>query len=274
MKRKNLRQELRALSQQSKYDRVIERVFQSRYEKGALRIMFTRDDLLDAANQEEVHIRNIGDLVYTYRFRRELPESIRKTSFHGRSWSIRLAGNGIYEFVQRKTRLIKPDPNLEVIDIPDATPDIVERYSFNDEQALLAKIRYNRLLDVFLGICCYSLQNHLRTNIEEYGQIEIDELYVGVDKDGRRYAIPVQVKRGGDALSIEQTIQDYEFCKRKLSTLQPMLVSAQFLDHEEIAIFRVKVTSDEHGIEDLRKVAERHFRLVRDEESQKSGESQ
>jgi hypothetical protein len=31
--------------------------------------------------------------------------------------------------------------------------------------------RYNRLIDIFLGISAYSLQNHLRTGIPTYGQI-------------------------------------------------------------------------------------------------------
>src|SRR5271157_4057421 len=37
------------------------------------------------------------------------------------------------------------------------------QYKFTDEQALLAKVRYTRLIDTFLGITAYSLQNHLRT---------------------------------------------------------------------------------------------------------------
>ena len=52
----------------------------------------------------------------------------------------------------------------------------------NDEQALLAKIRYNRLIDIFTGITCYSLQNHLRTTVPNIGQVEIDEIYIGIDK--------------------------------------------------------------------------------------------
>ena len=46
------------------------------------------------------------------------------------------------------------------IKIPDATPGIVQKYALADEQALLAKLRYNRLLDIFTGVTCYSLQNH------------------------------------------------------------------------------------------------------------------
>lgn len=63
--------------------------------------------------------------------------------------------------------------------VPDATPGIVAKYAFNDEQALLAKVRYNRLVDIFTGVTCYSLQNHLRTTVSEIGQVETDEIYVG-----------------------------------------------------------------------------------------------
>jgi hypothetical protein len=46
-------------------------------------------------------------------------------------------------------------------------------------------MRYNRLLDIFTGVACYSLQNHLRTTVPDVGQVETDELYVGVDKNGQ-----------------------------------------------------------------------------------------
>ena len=52
---------------------------------------------------------------------------------------------------------------LATTKIPDGTPSIVRKYSISDEQALLAIVRYNRLIDIFLGVTCYSLQNHLRT---------------------------------------------------------------------------------------------------------------
>ena len=71
---------------------------------------------------------------------------------------------------------------------------IIVRYSLTDEQALLAKVRYNRLVDIFTGVTCYSLQNHLRTTVSEIGQIETDEIYVGVDRRGAQYVFPVQAK--------------------------------------------------------------------------------
>ena len=69
----------------------------------------------------------------------------------------------------------------------------------SDEQALLARVRYNRLVDIFLGIACYSLQNHLRTTASNMGQVETDELYVGVDRRGSHYVVPIQAKGGKDA---------------------------------------------------------------------------
>jgi len=46
--------------------------------------------------------------------------------------------------------------------IPDSTPELVGAYALDDEQALLAIVRYNRLIDIFLSLTTYSLQNHLR----------------------------------------------------------------------------------------------------------------
>ena len=63
-----------------------------------------------------------------------------------------------------------------------------------DEQPSSPIVRYNRLIDTFLGLTTYSLQNHLRTTVEGMGQIEIDELYIGLDKHGCHYVIPVQAK--------------------------------------------------------------------------------
>lgn len=73
-------------------------------------------------------------------------------------------------------------------------------------------MRYNRLIDVFLGITTYSLQNHLRTTVKQIGQLEIDEIYVGIDKLGRQYVIPVQAKGGRDQIAVVQAKQDILCC--------------------------------------------------------------
>jgi len=74
-----------------------------------------------------------------------------------------------------------PRLNQLVVKIRDATPAIIQAHALGNEQALLAKVRYNRLVDIFLGTTASSLQNHLRPTVKGIWQIEIDELYVGLD---------------------------------------------------------------------------------------------
>ena len=88
-------------------------------------------------------------------------------------------------------------------------------YALNDEQALLAKLRYNRLIDIFTGVACYSLQSHLRTFVEEVGQTETDEIYVGVDKRGAQFVFPVQAKGARDRINVVQIEQDIAMCAEK-----------------------------------------------------------
>lgn len=45
---------------------------------------------------------------------------------------------------------------------------------------------------------------HLRTIVKGVGQIEIDDLYIGLDKYGCHYVIPVQAKDGKDQIGAVQ----------------------------------------------------------------------
>ena len=144
--------------------------------------------------------------------------------------------------------------------IPDATPSIVERYALDDEQALLTKLRYNRLIDIFTGVTCYSLQNHLRTTVPGIGQVETDEIYVGVDKLGRQFVFPVQAKGGIDEIGVVQIDQDIRLCEHKYPKLICRAMAAQFIDSNKISIFEFTMQDGE-----VRKVAERHYELVSSE---------
>ena len=127
----------------------------------------------------------------------------------------------------------------------------------SDEQALLARVRYNRLVDIFLGVSAYSLQSHLRTSVRDVGQIEIDEIYVAVDSAGRQFVLPVQAKGGNDQLTVEQSEQDFLWCRQRLPDLICRPVLTQFAEAELIAMFEVTMADDE-----LRIVQEKHYRLV------------
>ncbi len=138
---------------------------------------------------------------------------------------------------------------------------MIARYALTDEQALLAKLRYNRLIDIFTGLTCYSLQNHLRAAVPGIGQVETDEVYVGVDKRGAHYAIPVQAKRGSDKIGVVQTEQDFALCLSKFPDLVCRPISAQFIGNALIALFELE---QEEGM--VRIASERHYRLVQSED--------
>lgn len=247
-----------ASSALSRYSRLVEHIFFSRFEKGAKSVPFERADLETAAEALGMKLpKNLGDVIYAVRFRTPLPQSILDTQSEGLVWRIKLAGRAKYRFALGKENRIVPNGALVRIGVPDATPEIIAGYALNDEQALLAVVRYNRLIDVFLGLTTYSLQNHLRTTVEDIGQVEVDELYVGLDTDGCHYVIPVQAKGGKDQISVVQTEQDIALCAEKFPGVRCFPISVQFMEGGVIAMFLLKLQDD-----DLRVAKERHYRLV------------
>lgn len=245
-------------SGQSRYQTLIEKVFFDRYEDGATEVLFRRADIEVAAAQLGMQLpKNLGDVVYSVRYRTALPESVRETQPDRYEWIIEGQGRASYAFKLVRENRIVPNENLVTIKVPDSTPEIVSAYSLSDEQALLAKVRYNRLIDVFLGVTAYSLQNHLRTTVTGVGQIEIDEIYVGLDRNGRQYVMPVQAKGGTDQLSVVQTKQDIQCCAEKFPNLTCRSISTQFITNGRIAVFELRLEDDE-----IRIVDEKHYRLV------------
>ena len=243
------------------YAAIVERLFTQGWRAGLDEVRFHRNDIETEAAALGVKLpKNLGDLVYSFRFRRPLPAAVLATAPAGQEWIIELSGNSIYSFRLARISRIRPQSALLVIELPDATPEIVLRYAPGDEQALLAKLRYNRLIDIFLGITTYSLQNHLRTSMRAaHGrtQIEIDELYVGLNVDGDHFIVPVQAKVGSDQIGIVQTQQDVGFCAERFPDLRCRPVAAQAMADEVIALFELVLQDNE-----LRVKQERHYRLV------------
>ena len=219
---------------------------------------FARDDISRAARELGTSLpKNLGDLIYSFRYRTTLPESVRETAGIGKTWIIRGVGPAKYAFVLVPEVSLAPNPNLAETKVPDGTPGVVAKYALSDEQALLALVRYNRLIDIFLGIACYSLQNHLRTAVPTIGQVEIDELYVGLNKKGVHYVIPVQAKAGNDRLSIIQIEQDMAVCNQKFPSLVSRPVGAQFMPDNVIALFEFEQARALVAVS-----SEKHYRLV------------
>lgn len=242
----------------NRYKRLIEKIFFDRYRKGRTELPWARGDMEVAAKALGIDLpKNLGDVVYAIRYRTPMPERILATQPKGMEWIIEGAGRALYAFKLVRANRVVPNPSLATIKVPDSTPEIIAAYALSDEQALLAKVRYNRLVDVFLGIAAYSLQNHLRTSVTGIGQIEIDEIYVGIDRFGRHYVLPVQAKGGNDQLSVVQTKQDIACCAAKFPHLICRAVSAQFMEDDLIAMFELML---ERG--HVKIVDEKHYRLV------------
>jgi len=242
----------------NRYSKIIEHLFFSHFAEGMREVVFEREEFEQVAAKLGIKLpKNLGDIVYSFRYRIALPESIREKAPKGDAWIIRPAGRGRYCFALIKERVITPNALMAETKVPDCTPGIVAKYLLNDEQALLAKVRYNRLIDIFSGVTCYSLQNHLRTYLSDIGQIETDEIYVGVDKRGAHYVFPLQAKGGSDKLSIVQIEQDIALCKAKYPSLICRAVGVQFIEKDLIALFEF-----EEGEKGVNVSAERHYRLV------------
>jgi hypothetical protein len=250
------------MGDKNRYIKLIERVFSVHYRAGDAEVCFDREDIVRAAKQLRVKLpKNLGDVLYTFRYRAALPESIRSRAPKGQEWIIRPAGRSLYKFVATKLVKIVPSPMMAETKVPDATPGVIAMYALDDEQALLAKVRYNRLVDIFTGVACYSLQSHRRTAVKGLGQVETDEIYVGVDRRGAHYVFPVQAKGGRDVLSVVQIEQDLAMCAAKFPSLICRPIAAQFMSNEMIALFAFEETDVGLAI-----TTERHYRLVPPEE--------
>jgi hypothetical protein len=242
----------------TRYQQIMERIFFWFYQDGDREVNFERADMERAAHELGIDLpKNLGDITYTFRYRGTLPESIRAKAPDGEDWIIRSSGRSRYRFVATSVVTIVPNGLLAETKVPDATPGMIARYALGDEQALLAKLRYNRLIDIFTGVTCYSLQSHLRTTVPNIGQVETDEIYIGVDRRGAHYAFPVQAKGGKDKLGMIQIEQDFALCENKFPTLICRPIAAQFIDKDLIALFEFE--ESEQGIAI---VSEKHYRLV------------
>jgi hypothetical protein len=247
-------------AQLNRYQAIIDKIFFDGYTDGATEVPFLRTDIEKAADDLGIKLpKNLGDVLYSVRYRTPLPARVLATQPEGLEWIIEGTGRAQYAFKLVTLTRIKPNETLAKISIPDATPEIIRAYALDDEQALLAIVRYNRLIDIFLGLTTYSLQNHLRTTVAGV-QIEIDELYIGLDKHGCHYVIPVQAKGGTDQIGVVQASQDVRYAAAKFPGMRCKPIAAQFMKDDQgdiVAMFELTI-QDGH----LRVAEERHYRLV------------
>lgn len=206
-------------------------------------------------------VRNLGDVTYTYRGgRRQLPEHISSTG----NWVIEARGRGVYAFrrLSRSPYIDIPE-DLDTISILDATPEVILRYGSTDEQGLLTKVRYNRLVDTFLGVTAYHLQSHVRAYIPNSGQVEIDDLYFGVDTNGRQYVIPIEAKTADEPLGVIQVVSLNDFGWEVYPEL--ILRSIAVKSWHDGTIFFIEFNNSRDSNE-IKVVTYKRYRLIRDKQ--------
>lgn len=85
------------MKDQNRYTKIIERIFFSHYKKGAREVPFEREDIVRVSQELGVTLpKNLGDIIYTFRYRADFPKSIRACAPKGESWIIRPAGRSRY----------------------------------------------------------------------------------------------------------------------------------------------------------------------------------
>lgn len=99
----------------AQYSSIIVRVFQNHWKKGVEEFEFHRDELVAAAVAVGVERPdNLGDVIYSFKFRREMPPVILAAAPKGTSWMLEGAGHGRYRFRLLKigSSVIKPRADI------------------------------------------------------------------------------------------------------------------------------------------------------------------
>lgn len=246
---------------EGKYKRLLLYLFEHGYREGETEFEFSIELVRQADRDLELRIANIPDAIYSLRFRMSNPpQKLAETAKNGFEWTIETTRSG-YKFIQKKINRILPSTSLPIVNIPNSTPGLISEHSFKDEQALLTVLRYNDLIGLFCGVSAKTVQNHLRTQFDNR-QIEIDELYLGIDKRGIRSIHPVQAKGGSDKLSVVQIEQDYDWCATLFPAYECRPIAAQFMENGVVCMFEFKLGIDDCGDRHISVAQEIHYKLV------------
>ena len=173
-------------------------------------------------SKRKLVVKNFPDALYTFRARADLPAEILKDGH----FAIVGRGKGQYAFVKI------PVPNrfhlpsqMQSVRVTDRIPAWVRPYMGNDEQGMLARMQANDLIAQYLVLnSVFRLQSHLRTSVQNYGQVEVDELYVGRSNTGDvGIAVEAKNESADDCLNVSQLIGTGEALKHSKQFPSPTM---------------------------------------------------
>lgn len=155
----------------------------------------------------------------------------------------------------RGAMYLKPYPMRFATRLYDDTPQVVLRNIIGPRQRMLAQIRYNRLVDRILGMPAYSLGFWSGKVGKEL--IEIDDVYIAVNRHGQQVVVPVQARVDNDRHAKIHVMQDIAWCQERLPQSICCPILAQFVNPSRIAFLSLCVCEDE-----VKVTEERHYELV------------
>jgi hypothetical protein len=242
---------------------VLDHLFEEKFRPGLRRIEFDRDDIARVAKAIGVKgAANVPDLPYNFNCRRKSRSPAMTAAESKRKrWYIVPKKKG-YAFVLDQMPIV-PTPDFRITKIPDSTPEIIAARALTDEQAVLARIRYNRLIDIFLGITSYSLQSHIKSRVDDV-QVEIDELYLGIRESGEQFVVAVEAKVE-DPIPPYQIRNCFDWCSKakksaaKLAGLSRKVIGVSWEKKSGVIAMCELSLGNKRRVERIR---ERHYQLV------------
>jgi len=91
------------------YTKILEAIFAKHFKNNATEIEFERTEFSQVADELGITLpKNLGDVLYSFRYRTLLPKFITSKAPKGYEWIIRPAGKGKYKLVTVRQSNIAP----------------------------------------------------------------------------------------------------------------------------------------------------------------------
>jgi hypothetical protein len=214
------------------YGPILLHIFRARWCKGASSVLFSLDDIRNAADSLKLEVRNPADLIYRMRSRTILPKEILEKGF----FILRAIGRGQYQFEKGSSTIFEP-LDSGITEALDLTPLPVrrllpEKLADMDEQAVLTVASYCKLFDHFTGLQIYRLRSHVRKSVPGVGQAELDAIDVGVALSDEEIPVvfPIEAKAAADALNRVQVYNMVQYCRHYFHGLviRPLAIKVDY----------------------------------------------
>lgn len=93
----------------NRYTQILEAIFARHFKKGVHEIDFERTEIKQVADELGIVLpKNLGDVLYSFRYRTDLPKTIISKAPKGFEWVIKPAGKGKYKFMVTRQSIIIP----------------------------------------------------------------------------------------------------------------------------------------------------------------------